>query len=55
MVDQRCGLMASMMEGEGMESRGGMNIGRRSFDPRGAFVRVMGELVGDIVERIVYR
>ncbi|GMR53461.1 hypothetical protein PMAYCL1PPCAC_23656 [Pristionchus mayeri] len=55
MVDQRCGLMSWMMEGEGMESRVGISNGRRTFDPRGAFVRVIGELVGDIVERIVYR
>ena len=44
MIEERCTLMASIVGDEGSQ-----------FDPRAGFVGVMGELVGDVAERIVYR
>lgn len=44
MIEERCTLMASIVGDESSV-----------FDPRAGFVGVMGELVGDVAERIVYR
>lgn len=44
MIEERCSLMSNIV-----------NADATPFDPRSGFVQVMGELVGDVAERIVYR
>lgn len=44
MIEERCSVVPAVVSEEGT-----------SFDPRSGFVRVIGELVGDVAERIVYR
>ncbi|KHJ87761.1 nuclear transport factor 2 domain protein [Oesophagostomum dentatum] len=44
MIDERCSIVPAIVAEE-----------CTSFDPRAGFVRVIGELVGDVAERIVYR
>lgn len=60
MIEERCGLMLSVMQQmhniEALKSSGKGDSGEEILmNPRNGFVRVMGELVGDIAERIVYR
>ncbi|WKX89835.1 hypothetical protein Q1695_009019 [Nippostrongylus brasiliensis] len=42
MIEEKCSVMPAIAE-------------ECTFDPRSGFVRVVGELVGDVAERIVYR
>ncbi|KAL6730791.1 hypothetical protein Aduo_001730 [Ancylostoma duodenale] len=44
MIEERCSVIPAIVTEE-----------CTSFDPRAGFVRVIGELVGDVAERIVYR
>ncbi|VDK79504.1 unnamed protein product [Litomosoides sigmodontis] len=59
MIEERCGLMQSVMSVKRLtgytSTEASSSYADNIMNPRNGFVRVMTELVGDVVERIVYR
>ena len=51
MIEERCGTLIPIQVSTMLENEAQLTI----VNPRIGFVRVMNELVADIVERIVYR